>query len=233
MDMARSEVRKLADEDYTTGKHPRARLKQARERNYQDFLIVDVDAHHSESESYKEVLEYIENPGDGPPPGGDRKRGARSPCSAHHRLPGHRGRNHRTSCAGTTSTGRQARQRPTPDIGNDLGMEDAMGVRLFLPVPGRCCSSGCNRRSRSSGDVRAYIVALRAHLAVEPRIISMLYLPFNDPEAATRPSRISATRRRGRLHGDLPRYKPVHDKRLRQDLRAVEEMRKPIAFPRL
>src|SRR5207245_1783536 len=34
----------------------------ARDRNYQDFLIVDVDAHHYESESYREVFEYIENP---------------------------------------------------------------------------------------------------------------------------------------------------------------------------
>ena len=32
------------------------------QRNYQDFLIVDVDAHHYESESYKEVFSYIESP---------------------------------------------------------------------------------------------------------------------------------------------------------------------------
>ena len=62
MDMARSEVRKLAAEDYSTVQHLEHASKQARERNYQDFLIVDVDAHHYESESYKEVFEYIENP---------------------------------------------------------------------------------------------------------------------------------------------------------------------------
>ena len=62
MDMARSEVRKLAADDYTTGKHLEHAAQQARQRNYQDFLIVDVDAHHYESESYKDVFEYIENP---------------------------------------------------------------------------------------------------------------------------------------------------------------------------
>src|SRR5262249_60665617 len=62
MDMARSEVRKLAAEDYSTAQHLAHASQQARERNYQDFLIVDVDAHHYESESYKEVFEYIENP---------------------------------------------------------------------------------------------------------------------------------------------------------------------------
>src|SRR5262249_26236188 len=47
MDMARSEVRKLAAEDYSTTQHLEHASRQARERNYQDFLIVDVDAHHT------------------------------------------------------------------------------------------------------------------------------------------------------------------------------------------
>src|SRR5260370_37375300 len=62
MDMARNEVRKLAADDYSTVQHLAHASQQARERNYQDFLIVDVDAHHYESESYKDVFEYIESP---------------------------------------------------------------------------------------------------------------------------------------------------------------------------
>ncbi len=49
-------------DDYSTAKHLEHASQQARERNYQDFLIVDVDAHHYESESYKDVFEYIESP---------------------------------------------------------------------------------------------------------------------------------------------------------------------------
>src|SRR5258707_13347650 len=62
MDRARNEVRKLAADDYSTVQHLAHASQQARERNYQDFLIVDVDAHHYESESYKDVFEYIESP---------------------------------------------------------------------------------------------------------------------------------------------------------------------------
>src|SRR6201984_1056440 len=62
MDMARSEVRKLVGDDYTSTQHLAHASEQARERNYQDFLIVDVDAHHYESESYKEVFGFIESP---------------------------------------------------------------------------------------------------------------------------------------------------------------------------
>src|SRR5215471_14408130 len=62
MDMARNEVRKLVAEDHTITQHLAHASRQARERNYQDFLIVDVDAHHYESESQREVFEYIESP---------------------------------------------------------------------------------------------------------------------------------------------------------------------------
>ena len=95
MDMVRSEVRKLAAEDYSTAQHLEHASQQARERNYQDFLIVDVDAHHYESESYKDVFEYIESPGD-PTPGG-RIREARRPClhaGRPDRLSGHRRAHH-------------------------------------------------------------------------------------------------------------------------------------------
>ena len=36
--------------------------RYAEERNFKDWLIVDVDAHHSEMSSWKEVVSYIEDP---------------------------------------------------------------------------------------------------------------------------------------------------------------------------
>ena len=62
MDTVPNEVRQLNFNDYSTAKHLEHAAQQARARNYQDFLIVDVDAHHYENESYKEVFEYIESP---------------------------------------------------------------------------------------------------------------------------------------------------------------------------
>ena len=62
MDMPRSEVRKLRFDEYSATKHLEHATRQAHERNYQDFLIVDVDSHHYEDESYKDVFSYIDNP---------------------------------------------------------------------------------------------------------------------------------------------------------------------------
>ena len=46
----------------STPKHLEHASEQARARNYQDFLIVDVDSHHYENEHYNEVFQYIESP---------------------------------------------------------------------------------------------------------------------------------------------------------------------------
>src|SRR6266849_1883999 len=62
MDMPRSEVRQLRFDEFSVTKHLEHASQQARARNYQDFLIVDVDSHHYENESYKEVFSYIDNP---------------------------------------------------------------------------------------------------------------------------------------------------------------------------
>src|SRR5215204_5519089 len=62
MDMPRSEVRNLRFDEFSVEKHLEHAAQQARARNYQDFLIVDVDSHHYENESYMEVFEYIESP---------------------------------------------------------------------------------------------------------------------------------------------------------------------------
>jgi uncharacterized protein len=68
-------------------------------------------------------------------------------------------------------------------------------------------------------------------LSVEPRLISMLYLPFNDPEAAYR-----TVKQFGDCKGvtgfmvTSPRYKPVHDNAYIKTYALLEEMGKPICF---
>ena len=36
--------------------------QQAEDRHYEDFMIVDVDSHHYETGSFKDILQYIEDP---------------------------------------------------------------------------------------------------------------------------------------------------------------------------
>jgi uncharacterized protein len=65
----------------------------------------------------------------------------------------------------------------------------------------------------------------------EPRIVSMLYLPFNDPEATYRFLKEFGDRKG--VTGFMvtsPRYKPVHDNVYMKTYRLLEEMGKPIAF---
>ena len=62
MDTIRSEIRTPAFDRYSTTASLEHATQQAHARNYQDFLIVDVDSHHYENESYKEVFQYIDSP---------------------------------------------------------------------------------------------------------------------------------------------------------------------------
>src|SRR3977135_1291160 len=235
MDMVRSEGRKLAAEDYSTGQHLEHASQQARERNYQDFLIVDVDAHHYESESYKDVFEYIESPvirrqaiesakrGGGASLAGSQTRdqgiGGRPP---RHELPPHDIRRHDKLGS--------ANHR---DVGMTLEWMDAMGVdySCLFPTPMLFL--------RLHPQVTVEVAMCRAYnrwlceriLAVEPRIISMLYIPFNDPEAAYKTVKDFGDKKG--VVGFMvtsPGKKPVHDNAYVKTYALLEEMGKPIAF---
>ena len=68
-------------------------------------------------------------------------------------------------------------------------------------------------------------------LAVEPRLISMLYMPFNDPEAAYKTVKDFGDKKG--VVGFMvtsPRYKPVHDNAYMKTYALLEEMGKPISF---
>src|SRR5438067_11019642 len=61
MDLIADRGRRVTIKELNTGRlraHPR---KQAHQRNLDDILIVDVDAHHYENENYDEFLPYMEN----------------------------------------------------------------------------------------------------------------------------------------------------------------------------
>jgi uncharacterized protein len=235
MDMLRSEVRKLAAEDYTTPAHLAHACEQARKRKYQDFLIVDVDAHHYESESYKDVFEYIENPVIRRQAVESAKRGGRASMLGgqigyqdiggritRHELRKHDIRRHEKLAS--------AKHR---DVGMTLEWMDAMGVDYCCLFPTPMLFLGLHPQ------VEVEVAMCRAYnrwlceriLSVEPRIISMLYLPFNDPDAAYRTVKDFGDKKG--VVGFMvtsPRYKPVHDNAYVRTYALLEEMGKPLAF---
>ena len=59
---ANQDFRDLASEEFDTRTLLRNAAEQSIVRKYEDFLIVDTDSHHYETEAFKEIAEYIEDP---------------------------------------------------------------------------------------------------------------------------------------------------------------------------
>jgi len=61
MDLIADRGRRVTVDELNTTQLLRHARKQAVQRNFDDMLIVDVDAHHYENENYSEFLQYMEN----------------------------------------------------------------------------------------------------------------------------------------------------------------------------
>ena len=61
MDLISDRGRRVTIEELNTSRLLAHARKQAVQRKLDDMLIVDVDAHHYESENYREFLPYMEN----------------------------------------------------------------------------------------------------------------------------------------------------------------------------
>jgi hypothetical protein len=230
MDMAREEVRNLNYNEFTETKSLEHASQQARQRNYQDFLIVDVDSHHYENEHYKEVYTYIESPVIKMEAMESIARGGRSAFlnsqvgyqGLSGRITRHNLRKH------YKSSGQHHR-----DIDITKEWMDAMGVDYACLFPTPMLFLGLHPQVEvETALCRAYNRWLCERiLAHEPRIVSMLYLPFNDPEAAYRTVKDFGDKKG--VVGFMvtsPRYKPVHDNAYIKTYALLEEMGKPISF---
>jgi predicted TIM-barrel fold metal-dependent hydrolase len=230
MDMPRNEVRTPRFDQYSTAKYLEHASEQARKRNYNDFLIVDVDAHHYENESYKDVFSYIDSPVIRRAAMESTKRGGRS--SMLNSQVGYQDLGGRI----TRHDLRRLEKTP-PDTHRDIAMTktwmDAMGVDYACLFPTPMLFLGLHPQ------VEIEVAMAQAYnrwlceriLGQEPRIISMLYLPFNDPEAAYRTVQEFGDRKG--VVGFMvtsPRYKPVHDNAYVKTYAALEEIGKPISF---
>jgi uncharacterized protein len=230
MDAINNEVRNLRFDSYDTSEHLKNAAKQARARNYQDFLIVDVDSHHYESEHYKDVFSYIESPVLRRTALESFKRGGRSSFMGSEvgyqdiggRITRHWLRKHEKTPAD--------RHR---DITTTLRWMNAMGVDYACLFPTPMLFLGTHPQPEIEAALaQAYNRWLCERiLQEEKRIVSMLYLPFNDPEAAYR-----TVQEFGGKPGVVgfmvtaPRYKPVHDNAYMKTYRLIEEMGLPISF---
>src|SRR5262249_52120137 len=225
------EIHRLTVQEFDTTKLLAHAQRQARQRKYSEFMIVDVDSHHYETDHLSEIYEYIEEPV------------VKQLATSFHKtmqLPTfpQRGADQEMSGRITRSPLRRSEKSPHKDGGRrdiDLALRwmNAMGVDYTCLFPTPMLSFGLHPQ------VEVEVALSRAYnkwlcervLAEEPRLISLLYLPFNDADACDR-----ALREFGDRTGVVGflvtgvRYNAVHDNDYMRTYALIEEMGKPLAF---
>ncbi|HWE76246.1 MAG TPA: amidohydrolase family protein [Stellaceae bacterium] len=202
--------------------------QQAEQRRYEDFLIVDVDAHHYETDSYNEICEYIEDPvmRDQALYQGFGRAGLTTASGGYQNLGGRLTRYPGVHKEKTPAT-------PHRDITLTKRWMDAIGIDVACMFPTPMLQLGsCPRIEVEVALARAYNRWLCDRiLAHEPRIRSTLYLPFRDPEAC-----YQMVQEFGDKKGVIgftvvsPAKKGVHDNAYMKTWRAIEERNLTLVF---
>ena len=201
--------------------------QQAEDRKYEDFMIIDVDAHHYETDSYKDIWNLIEDPVlrdqfkytkgatmQQRSTGGYQEMAGRITRYAHRRT-------------------EQAPGAPHRDIGLTRKWMDSMGVDVACIFPTPMLGLGLNPIVQVEVQyARAYNQWLTEQiLAQDKRLVSMLYLPMNDPDAALK--MVEEFSGKQGVVGFLittVRYKGLYDNAYMKLYRALEERGLPLAF---
>jgi predicted TIM-barrel fold metal-dependent hydrolase len=202
--------------------------EQAIQRRYEDFLIVDVDAHHYETDSYAEIVEYIDDPvmRDQALYQGFGRAGLTTASGGYQNLGGRLTRYPGVHKEKTPAS-------PHRDITLTKRWMDAMGIDVVLLFPTPMLTLGLTPRPEIEVALaRAYNRWLCDRvLAAEPRIRSTLYLPLNDAEATYQMVKEFAGRK-GVAGFTIvsPHYKAVYDNAYMKSFALMEEARLPLVF---
>ncbi|MPZ54998.1 MAG: amidohydrolase family protein [Rhizobiales bacterium] len=233
MDLPLSDFRKMSVQEFDTTKLLDHAAQQARERKYSEFPIIDVDSHHYESESMGEILEYMEDP--------VIAQLARAASTSNSKGPGvlNAGGIGYQDMGGRVSR-YQLRTIEKVDGGGkhrDIALTkrwmDAMGIDIAVLFPTPMLQLGLHPQ------VEVEVALARAYnrwlceriLAQEPRVRSMLYLPFNDAEASYKMVKEFGDKKG--VCGFMitsARYRPVHHNSYMKTYALIEEMGIPLAF---
>ena len=231
MELPLSDFRRMAVEEFDTSKLLAHAARQAAERGYKNFPIIDVDSHHYELESFNEILEYFDDPvlqqlGMSANQTNVRGNGMISGGVGYQDMGGR-----------VTRYALRKIERASGDKHRDITLTkrwmDAMGVDVAVMFPSPMLQLGLHPQVEVEVALgRAYNRWLTERvLAHEPRIRSMLYLPFNDPDAAYR-----MVKEMGEAKGvagfmvTSARHKPVHHNGYMKTYALLEEMGLPLAF---
>jgi len=233
MDLPLSDFRRMAVEEFDSSKLLAHAAKQAAERGYKNFPIVDVDSHHYESEAMDEILEYMDDPVIQQLARSARQATAKGGGALSVGGVGYQDMGGRVMRYATRGLEKTPPAPPHRDISLARRWMDAIGIDIAVMFPTPMLQLGLHPQ------VEVEVALARAYnrwltervLAHEPRIRSMLYLPFNDAEASYK-----IVQEFGGKPGVVgfmvtsARYRPVHHNSYMKTYALLEEMNLPLAF---
>ena len=213
--------------------------KQADERNFDDVFIVDIDSHHTETESWREIIAYIDDPvirenaremvfhRSGTPPYGLNGDLAMRYQDVGGRIPHQAARGEHVEESEIKAAGGHR------DLVLAKRAYEAMGIDVQIVFPTPMLFLGMHPQF----DMEAVLGKAYNRwqvdniLTKDKRLKTMMFLPFNDPESALETIE---------EFGDAPgcvgfmvtsvRYKAVHHNHYMKVYRALEERGLPIGF---
>ena len=174
---------KMSVEEFDTNKLLRHASQQRDQRGFDKMLIVDVDAHHYETESMGEIVEYVTDPVLKQLMKAARLTGMRGGVTNNRGYQDMGGRVTRYPLRTLETTPKDGKHR---DVHLSLKWMDAIGVDYACVFPTPMLTLGMHPQAEVEVNMaRAYNRWLCDRvLSGDSRIKSMLYLPFNDHQAA-------------------------------------------------
>ena len=231
MDLISDRGRRVTIEELNTSRLLAHARKQAVQRKLDDMLIVDIDAHHYESENYREFLPYMENDVlkqlamQGIAKG---SRGALTVQNVGYQDMGGRVTRYPLRSTEKTDPGR------IRDVQLGERWMDAMGVDYSCLFPTGMLNIGMHPQKEMEVDLCwAYNRWLTEKVLPESnnRFFSMLCIPFSDPEASLRHVETFGDRKGvGGFMVTTVRNLQVNDNRYMKVYRAIEERGLVLSF---
>jgi len=208
--------------------------RQADANKFEDYLIVDVDSHHTETTSWHEIIEYIEDPvvraqaleyqqirTGGPPYG----------------LSGDFGLKYQGVGGRIPHNDNRLETVEEKDVHRDVVLTrraiESFGLDYMVVFPTPMLFLGTHPQPEMEVLLgRAYNRWLEERLLPgDQRIKSFMYLPFNDPEAALRTVEdFSEVKGSVGFTITSARYKPVHHNQYMKLYAVLEERGMPLCF---
>jgi len=232
MDLVSDRGRRITVDELNTTQLLAHARKEANRRKFDDMLIIDVDAHHYESEHISDILPFMENDVFRQLAQSGRERGGRA-ASLTPGVIGYQdigGRVTRYPLRGSekTETGKPR------DVQLTFRWMDAMGVDYSCLFPTNMLTLGMHPQKEMEVQLCwAYNRWLTEKVLPESegRIYSMLNLPFSDPDACLRAVETFGGRKgvTGFMVTTV-RDQPVHENAYMKVYRAIEERGLSLAF---